>query len=253
MRGGLRKARTPRLEAGAAPRGARLDSWLALAELAGTCADGNWIFRGESLPIRGGRLEREQLRAAAGRVGSRRGAARKLPHDTRHEELALADFIRQARPHLGHTPSSALEWLAIAQHHGMSTRLLDWTESLLVAAYFATKSGGAAFGLVYGIDGMHTVSKADERNPFRARRAGIYRPPHITQRIPSQRSVMTLHPRPTELFRPKRLREWFIEPKACAEIKRVLDACGVNESSLFPDLDGLSRYVGWRYKWGMVH
>jgi hypothetical protein len=32
----------------------------------------------------------------------------------------------------------------------------------------------------------------------------------------------------------------------------ILDACGVNESSLFPDLDGLARHIGWRYKWGRV-
>jgi hypothetical protein len=36
----------------------------------------------------------------------------------------------------------------------------------------------------------------------------------------------------------------------CAKIKKVLDACAVNEASLFPDIDGLSRYLGWRYKWG---
>lgn len=39
---------------------------------------------------------------------------------------------------------------------------------------------------------------------------------------------------------------------ALRHIKRLLGACAINESSLFPDLDGLSRYIGWRYKWGKL-
>ena len=220
--------------------------------LAAACADGKWIFRGESLLLDDGHMLREPMRPAAGRVGQERRAARKLPHDTRHEELALAEFMRQARPHLGHEPHTPLEWLAIAQHHGMSTRLLDWTESILVAAFFATRETEERMGLIYGVKDLPEVSKDDEQNPFAARRVGIYRPPHIAPRIPAQRSVVTLHPDPTEAFHPRKLHAWPISAPACGEIKRVLDVCGINESSLFPGLEGLSRHIGWRYKWGRI-
>ena len=236
---------TPRV-----PRRLQIKSWMELAQLVAVCATGRWIFRGESLVVRGHKVVQNPLRPKAGRIGRQKGAARKIPYRSKDERQALDNFVRQARPHLRHTPTSGLEWLAIAQHHGMSTRLLDWTESLLVAAYFATARAGIDVGLIYGIQNLRTLSKKEEKNPFTVKRPGIYRPPHITPRIPAQRSVFTLHANPTVDFKPNGLCEWTIAPAACGAIKQVLDACAINESSLFPDLDGLSRYLGWRYKWG---
>ena len=223
-----------------------IKSWIGLASLIEGTSSGKWIFRGET------QLS-YTLRPKAGRVGTERGAARKKPYDLAHEREALVLFKRLARPHLGHTPSSELEWLVIAQHHGMSTRLLDWTESLLVAAYFAVeKAGTTGDAVIYGVQGLRVITKSEEKRPFDLRSSGIYRPAHVEPRIQAQRSVFTVHPNPTVPFSPNGLSRWVITSSACGSIKRILDTCGINESLLFPDLDAVSRYVGWRYKWGKL-
>src|SRR5437667_3334113 len=96
--------------------------------------DGDWIFRGV-------RESGYKLIPKIGRPGSRlaiRGGV-ELPYDAGEEDTMVKHFMRSAGPYVRHVPTTKLEWLALAQHHGMFTRLLDWTESLLVAAFFAVE------------------------------------------------------------------------------------------------------------------
>jgi hypothetical protein len=52
-------------------------------------------------------------------------------------ERMLDEFKRKARPFIDFLPQNDFEWLFIMQHHGVPTRLLDWTSNALVALYFA--------------------------------------------------------------------------------------------------------------------
>src|SRR5258706_12465423 len=93
-----------------------ISSWLELAELAYACSDRTWIFRGEG-------ESGNQLKPIVGRESEVKGAPRKVPYTLEDEKRVFEQFKQQARPHLLHAPHSELEWLAVAQHHGLPTRL----------------------------------------------------------------------------------------------------------------------------------
>jgi hypothetical protein len=191
------------------------------------------------------------------------------------EEHILRNFIRYSRPYLPQ-PTSDWEVLVAAQHHGLPTRLLDWTYSPLVAAHFATLSGERQVDrviwrldwksvhryfklpelalLIQDLEGMPGGNRpltpwtlfSDSRKikPF----ACMLEPPSINPRIVAQSATFTLCSDNQQSFDRfleqnglgSALTRFVIPAQKAARFRDQLDLVDVDERRLFPDLDGVA-------------
>lgn len=170
----------------------------------------------------------------------------------RYERPMFQAFCRELPAFVGHPPEPEWELLALAQHHGLPTRLLDWTENPLVAAYFACRGRHNCDGAIYA---LKTVSVVDlSISPFAVKRLAKYRPSHITSRITAQRGVFTIHSDPQIPIRigvsdHKAYQVSKIAVPASAQNRLLWDLSrfNINTRALFPDLDGLAGFLAWAY------
>lgn len=196
-----------------------------------------WFFRGQreydwSLEPK---IDRETF------VAHRHGRGWTRRH---HEERLLSDFERGARPHVMIQPSDQWEWLAVAQHHGLATRLLDWTSNPLAALYFAAEERmpfGDSAVWCYHHSGRGW-SDCRLESPFALVDIIEFRPAHLTPRITVQGGCFTAHPDP-EALTPQgagSLRKIRIPGPQRDRFREELRRLGVERASLFPDLDGIT-------------
>jgi hypothetical protein len=230
-----------------------------------------WMYRGVI-------DETYQLTPSIGRSRSRFKSGSLLPRvkdfTTEDEHFLLERFKEQTRPHVPTQPENDLEWLVFAQHHGLPTRLLDWSRSPLVAAFFATEAipyiddiregsrvGFAGYpsglvqpsGAIYAASMPKAVRKEDKCDPFATTETLWVAPAHVTPRITQQSGLLTLHSSPKQPWDPEGETIKFVIPaRSKHDIRRQLAQLGIHRASLFPGAEGIAEYLKWQFAWDCV-
>jgi hypothetical protein len=161
------------------------------------------------------------------------------------EEDLLRLFKIYAVPFLDYKPDNDWEWLAIAQHHGLPTRLLDWTRNPLVAAFFAVEEETDKDSAVYAFIADEELDLGKLPPPLEVNVEGVVLTNHITRRIVAQSGLFTIHPNPPDPLRGAKVDKFIIPNSQREEFKRILFTYGIHRGTLFPDLDGQARFIEW--------
>lgn len=167
------------------------------------------------------------------------------------EVSTLEEFKRLSIPYLKSRPENDLEWLALAQHHGLPTRLLDWSTNPLVAAYFACTENtqdGSQDAAIYVIDNVHIFSRDITPDiPFEMTEVSVFHPNHTTSRITAQAGLFTLHSNPSIPLDSDNIIKWTIKAHCKVELGLLYQRYGINDAVMFPDLDGLAKEIAKSY------
>ena len=197
-------------------------------------AQSRWIFRGQADAS-------WTLIPKAGRP----------PYNNLSDHHAYNYWRFSAVEHHNDPSANEWDWLALAQHHGLATRLLDWTYNPLVAAFFSVREDCHGDAAVYALRSKRHLD-IDVGDPFELEGIGWFTPKRTDPRISHQAGAFTLHGPPTLPLAEGKHPEYelvkiTIDKKYRTDLLRELEHLYVHEAFLFPDLDGLSSYVNWKW------
>ena len=160
----------------------------------------------------------------------------------------MQEFRFRAPRYLDLRPLNDWEWLFLMQHYGLPTRLLDWTESSLIGLYFALRDHRETHDAAVWM--LNDWAPATEGKTVGGVLPVAIKPVQASPRITAQKGFFTIHG--TDVGAMDRLssshsnkgpglRKLTIPKTHVEKMRRDLTIAGITETTVFQELDGLSR------------
>jgi len=192
------------------------------------------------------------------------------------ERALFKRFKQNAFSHVPSRPSSEWEWLFVMQHHGLPTRLLDWTESALIGLYFAldgeNPGNPQATAALWAMDPIGLNQAGKWAGQHQADIPGFdddadlepYLPSQVTRgnfslepiaaiaarnnaRIQVQQGVFTIHHKTLDALnagaRLEHIWRYLIPSDVVAELRQDLEMLNLTRLSLFPELSNVASHA----------
>lgn len=199
----------------------------------------------------------------------------------------LENFIKYVSIEIPNIDESIWKAMIIGQHHGLPTRLLDWSQSALIALHFANNVSdlndlGKNDCVVWRIDAKELNTKLPEKykTALKEKKTFIFsvnllsgitnsieeydrdmadqslvviEPPSLDQRIVNQYSFFTILPNGINDFdkylenNTENTVKYIINRELQWDIRDTLDQLNINDRIMYPGIDGIAKWIGRHY------
>ena len=170
------------------------------------------------------------------------------------ESYLIREFKKFSYPYLKDEPKNDFDWLVHAQHHGLPTRLLDWSENPLKALFFAVESRDHD-----DVDGALHLCTPKQIAPstsdiHQGKGTQFFCSSYINDRISAQEGAFPLpylniedddfsHSLDIDTSKLLGYEKVFIPKESKPQLRHELNKLGINHRTIYPGLDGISQML----------
>jgi hypothetical protein len=170
------------------------------------------------------------------------------------ESYLIREFRKFSYPYLKDEPQNEFDWLVHAQHHGLPTRLLDWSENPLKALFFAVENRehDQLDGALHLCTPKQTAPST--RDIHEGKGTQFFCSSYINDRISAQEGAFSIpylnieeddftYSLDIDTSKLLRYEKVHIPKEAKPQLRHELNKLGINHRTIYPGLDGISKML----------